>query len=375
MNGRPESPLSVLFSPLELGPWRLPSRIAMAPMTRNRSPGGVPPAEVAAYYGRRAAHGVGLIITEGMTVAHPSANGYRDVPRLEPELPREGFAGIVSAVHAHGALVIPQLWHVGSIRKPGREPIPSVPGWGPSPIPHPAYGERGPVPHAMTEEDIATVVSAYATSARLAFELGFDGVEVHGAHGYLVDQFFWSRTNQRCDEYGGDVAARTRFACEVVRAIRRATSPTFPIVLRFSQWKLGAYDERMLPTEHDLADFLGPLVEAGVDVFHPSTRRLLEPAFPGDSRTLAGVTRALSGKPTIGVGSVGIDFDVTETHAGRTDKTVSIDAAAERLAAGEFDLLAIGRALIPEPRWVELAREGRLDEARPYSKASEDVLE
>ncbi len=373
--GKDRQALAALFSPVRIGRWSLPSRLVMAPMTRNRSPGGVPPAEVAAYYARRARSGVGLIITEGMTVDHPSASGYRDVPRLERALPHDGFERIAREVHAHGALVIPQLWHVGSIRKLGREPVPTVPGYGPSPVPHPAYGTNGPVPHAMDETDIRTMVEAFATSARIAFEAGYDGVEIHGAHGYLIDQFFWPRTNRRTDAYGGDVLGRTRFAREIVRAVREATAPDFPIVLRFSQWKLGAYDERLFPTEAALAEFLEPLVDAGVDVFHPSTRRMLEPAFEGDPRSLAGVTKRLTGRPTIGVGSVGIDFDVTSTNAGEPARSVPIDLAVERLAAGEFDLLAVGRAMLAEPRWAELAREGRLAEARPYSKASEDTLE
>lgn len=363
--------VDALFTPFQLGKLALRSRVVMAPMTRNFSPGGVPGANVAAYYGKRAEHGVGLIITEGMVVAHPTSNGYKDVPRLDPSLPREGLEGIVKAAHAHGVPVFPQLWHVGSIRKPQRESNPDVPSSAPSAVSHPAYGDRGPIPHALSESEIADVARAFATSAGLAREIGFDGVEVHGAHGYLLDQFAWPRTNQRTDAY----AAGPRFAAEVVRAIRAATAPDFPIVFRFSQWKLGAYDEVVWWDAAALSKFLGPLVDAGVDVFHPSTRKLLAPAFANEPRSLAAITKQITGKPTIAVGSVGLDVDINASAGGAATAVKPVDDVAARLEAGEFDLLAVGRAILAEPRWPKLVREGALAEATPYSKDLESRLE
>lgn len=222
----------------------------------------------------------------------------------------------------------------------------------------------------MTEADIAEVFEAFASSARVARAAGFDGVEIHGAHGYLLDQFAWSRTNLRTDDY----SVGPRFAAGVVRAVRGATSPSFPIVFRFSQWKLGAYDEVVWPDTAALDVFLQPLVDAGVDVFHPSTRKALAPAFPGEPRSLAAITKHLTGKPTIAVGSVGLNVDITATADGAATEVRPVDDVAKAIEAGEFDLLAVGRALLAEPRWAELARTGALDQATPYSKALEGSL-
>ena len=132
------------------------------------------------------------------------------------------------------------------------------------------------------------VMASYTRAAVAARELGFDGVELHGAHGYLIDQFFWDGTNQRTDRYGGSLEARLTFAVELVQAIRDAVGPDFPVVLRFSQWKLGDYGCKMLKTSNELERFLLPLASAGVDVFHASTRRFNDP----NSKTQSSTSRA-----------------------------------------------------------------------------------
>ena len=203
--------IDLLFRPFPFGERTLANRIVMAPMTRSKSPGGVPTPEVAAYYRRRVEGGVGLIITEGTVVDHPASSGYPDVPRMFGSEALAGWKRVVDGVHEAGGVIVPQLWHVGSVRRRGMGPDPEVPGYGPSAVPHPGQGEDAETPVEMTEEDIADVVAAFASGAAAARELGFDGVEIHGAHGYLIDQFFWGRTNQRTDGYGGDLAGRSRF--------------------------------------------------------------------------------------------------------------------------------------------------------------------
>mgnify|MGYP005689692451 FL=1 len=165
------------------------------------SPGYVPNDQVVGYYQRRAEGEVGLIITEGTFVGHKAANGYERVPAIYGDEAMAGWKKVVDAVHAAGGQIIPQLWHVGSVRKPGIGPDKDVPGYSPSGLFKPGK-ENG---HAMTKEDIQDVVRAFAESAKAAKEVGFDGVEIHGAHGYLLDQFFWEGTNQRDDEYGGPI--------------------------------------------------------------------------------------------------------------------------------------------------------------------------
>lgn len=365
------------------------SRLVMAPMTRSRSKGHIPDADVAKYYTRRAAGGVGLIITEGTVIPHKAGHGYPDVPSFYGEEALEGWRHVVESVHQAGGKIFPQLWHVGSIRQmhlhhnlgadnPNatccRE---KVPGFAPSAIAHP-YVENAEIPHPMTERDIEDVIHAFAKAAHDAKDLGFDGVELHGAHGYLIDQFFWDYTNKRTDRYGGkSIAERTLFAAEVIQAVRKAVGPDFPIDFRFSQWKLGDYKARLARTPQELESFLAPLVQAGVDLFHCSTRRFWEPEFTDSSLNLAGWTKKLTGKPTITVGSIGMDLDFVTTmqeHLPVHNTENRMHDLLERLANEEFDLVAVGRALLADPLWLKKLQEGRLSEITPFSQESLEKL-
>lgn len=337
----------------------------MAPMTRQHSPGGVPGENVARYYRRRVEGGVGLIITEGTYINHPGANGYPNVPAFYGDKALAGWRRVVDEVHAAGGKIIPQIWHVGPARRPGTEPDPMAPGYGPMQI----AGEGKTVVKQMTHQDIADAVAAFARAARDAERLAFDGVEIHGAHGYLIDAFLWEGSNQRTDEYGGSVENRTRFAVEVVKAVRAAVSSDFPIIFRFSQWKQKDYDARIAKDPEELNTILQLLVEAGVDIFHVSTRRFWDPAFAGSEETLAGLTRRLSGKPVIAVGSVGLDKafspgKANELHAATADVNILI----EKLQQSEFDLVAVGRALLSDPDWPKKIREGRQEEIKAFDK-------
>ena len=325
-----------LFTPFRLNGLALPNRIVMAPMTRRHSPGGIPGPDVAAYYRRRAEAGVGLIITEGTWIAHPTAAQGMNVPDFHGAA-LEGWAHVLAEVKAAGGRIMPQLWHVGMRRYPAESPNPDIAAIGPSGIT--LEGEE--VGRPMSQRDIDVLIDAYGQGAEAAFRLGFDGIELHGAHGYMIDQFFWSRTNRRTDRYGGDVAGRTRFAVEVIKECRRRTSPGFPIVLRFSQWKMQNYTARLFETPGELGAFLAPLGDAGVDIFHASTRRFWEPEFEGSDLNLAGWTRKLSGKPTITVGSVSLSSEFT-TETKQADPT-GIERLLVMLERGDFDLVAVGR--------------------------------
>ncbi|MCH2159976.1 MAG: NADH:flavin oxidoreductase [Oleiphilaceae bacterium] len=365
---------SPLFDPIELGPLSLKNRIVMAPMTRTFSPGNVPNDLNVAYYARRAENEVGLIITEGTTVGHKAANGYARVPFMHGEESLAGWKKVVDAVHAKGGKIAPQLWHVGSVRKEGIEPDTSVPGHSPSGLFKP--GRENGV--AMNQQDIDEVVEAFAQAAADAKAIGFDAVEVHGAHGYLIDQFFWQGTNQRDDSYGGDLVSRTKFAVEIVKAIRARVGADFPIIFRFSQWKQQDYDARLANSPEELKTFLTPLVEAGVDIFHCSTRRYWEKEFEdapeNGHMNLAGWTKELTGKPVITVGSVGLNTSfVGEEHGMNMSAQAGVEAGSitqlnDRINSGEFDLVAVGRALLQDPEWVIKVREERLDELEDYSK-------
>ncbi|HCW89042.1 MAG TPA: 12-oxophytodienoate reductase [Marinobacter sp.] len=365
--------LGPIFEPFTVHNLTLKNRVAMAPMTRNFSPGGVPGEDVAAYYRRRAENGVGLLITEGTTVNHIAANGYPNVPAFHGERALAGWKKVVEAVHGAGGAIFPQLWHVGAVRQEGTEPDPSVPGYSPSGL----FAPGKPNGKAMTRADIDDVIKAFADAARDARALGFDGVEIHGAHGYLLDQFLWEGTNQREDEYGGSLEKRLRFVVEIVEAVRHRVGPDYPIMLRFSQWKQQDYEAKLVHSPEELERFLKPLVDAGVDIFHASTRRFWEPEFAGSNLNLAGWTQKLSGKPAMSVGSVGLTEDfISGTFASKQESVAQsgIDELVERMANHEFELIAVGRALLQDPQWLTKIKEGRRDEVEAFAKKSLEAL-
>ncbi|MGV9818663.1 NADH:flavin oxidoreductase [Nocardia xishanensis] len=353
----------ILSRPVTLNGLTVPNRIVMAPMTRMFSPGGVPGENVQSYYARRAAAGVGLIVTEGTYVGHESAGQSNRVPRFHGEEQLAGWAKVAEAVHEAGGKIVPQLWHIGMVRNQGEPPYADAPAVGPSGIR--VDGTEG-TGKAMTRGDLDDVIGAFAEAAAAAERIGFDGVELHGAHGYLIDQFLWAGTNRRTDAYGGDPVARTKFAAEIVAAVRESVSPEFPVIFRYSQWKQEAYDARLAETPEELEAILTPLAAAGVDVFHASTRRYWLPEFEGSDLNLAGWTKKLTGRPTITVGSVGLDGDFIRAFAGEGAPVNGLDNLLDRLERDEFDLVAVGRALLQDPQWAEKVLAGRIEELKPY---------
>ena len=220
---------------------------------------------------------------------------------------------------------------------------------------------------AMTDTDIADTIAAYARAASDAERLGFDAVEIHGAHGYLIDQFFWDATNLRSDRWGGtSLSERTRFAVEIVLAIRRAVSPGFPVIFRFSQFKQQDYAVKLAHTPAELASFLEPLAGAGVDVFHASQRRFWDAEFSGSDLNTAGWARHITGRPSITVGSVGLSGDFQGNMMGNASQPASLERLLDRLKRLEFDLVAIGRALLVDPQWVEKIEKGRFGDLRSF---------
>ena len=370
---RADVDVSFLFESVPFGGTHLRNRIVMAPMTRRKSPTGVPGEDVAAYYARRAEGGVGLIITEGCSINHPGSAAFPAIPVMYGEAAMEAWAGIVERVHRAGARIIPQLWHVGAARRPGPAVGPS-PGYGPVEV----IEDGKVVVKAMTRDDIAQVTHAYVEAALSARDAGFDGLEIHGAHGYLLDQFMWSRTNPRADGYGGDLAERMRFSVEVVKAIRAAVGPDFPILFRFSQWKSTDYQAKLVENPDELSILVSHLQQAGVNMLHISTRRFWEPAFEGSAKTLSAWTRELSGLPVIAVGSVGLD-KIHEPAATRDmnkvdSKFADLDVVKRMYEVGAFDLIAVGRGLLAEPDWAQKVRSGRVSEIRPVSRDAYETL-
>ncbi len=221
--------MASLFDPLDAGALHLPNRIVMAPLTRNRSPGAVPAERVARYYAQRAS--AGLIVSEGVAITH-QGQGYADVPGLYAPEQIDGWRRVTDAVRAAGGRIVAQLWHVGRVSHVSLQPGNGDPV-APSAIAartktyliHPdGGGEFVPTspPRALGIEEIPGIVEDYARAARAAIDAGFDGVEIHGANGYLVDQFLRSGSNRREDAYGGSLENRVRFLDEVVGAVAGA---------------------------------------------------------------------------------------------------------------------------------------------------------
>ncbi|WP_375773385.1 NADH:flavin oxidoreductase [Archangium gephyra] len=354
-----------LFRPFTHKSLTLKNRIVMAPMTRSFSPEGVPTPEVAAYYRRRAEGDVGLILSEGTVVARPSAKNDPNVPDFHGERALAGWKRVIDEVHAAGGKMGPQLWHVGSARNPMTTWVAPPPVDAPSGLSSPGKHFTEP----MTDEAIADTIAAFGKAAADAKRLGFDVVEIHGAHGYLIDQFFWSGTNVRTDAFGGaTLAERSRFAAEVVKSIRAAVGKDMVIILRLSQWKQQDFTVKLAQTPDEMTAWLTPLVEAGTDILHCSQRRFWEPEFEGSELNFAGWAKKLTGKPTITVGSVGLSGEFTAAFRGESSKPASLDNLLRRLEREEFDLVAVGRALLSDAQWAQKVRDARHDELQDFTK-------
>lgn len=370
--------LGALFRPFTCKSLRLRNRIVMAPMTRMFAPDGVLAEDVDAYYARRAAGGTGLIVSEGTVVGHPVSHFASSVPHFYGAAALARWRSVTAAVHAAGGAIVPQLWHVGSSRRRALVANPDVPSVSASDISEaelsksgggaPLHDQAHVKPEPMTLDDIDAVIAAFADSARAAQDVGCDGVAIHGAHGYLIDQFLWDRANRRDDGYGGSVANRVRFGAELVAAVREAVRPDFAILFRFSQWKSHDYGARLAETPAELERILMPLADAGVDIFDASTRRFWLPEFEDSPLNLAAWAKKLTGKAAMTVGSVGLESPFTP--GGKApDSAIAVDnvaAAAAMVERDEIDLVGVGRALIANPDWADRVREGAFDGLRPY---------
>ncbi|MFN1215687.1 NADH:flavin oxidoreductase [Chryseobacterium kwangjuense] len=343
-----------LFKPFTYKNLELKNRIVMAPMTRAQSDNGVPTRNIADYYARRAAAEVGLILSEGTVINRIASKNMQNIPDFYGNEALSGWKNVIDAVHHNGGKMGPQIWHVGDTRMSEDYPL--------------AQMEKT---STMSLEDIQDTINQFAVSAKAAKDLGFDVVEVHGAHGYLIDQFFWEVTNTRTDEYGGKtIGERNRFAVDVIKAIRAAVGEDFTIILRLSQWKQQDYSSRLAATPAEMEEWLLPLKEAGVDIFHCSQRRFWEPEFEGSDLNFAGWAKKITGQPTITVGSVGLKGDFMSAFAGQGTEKTDLTDLIRRLDNEEFDLVAVGRALLQDPEWVKKIKTGNTEELLDFSAES-----
>ena len=379
------SALDPLFQPLTIRGMRLANRFTMAPMTRSFCPGNLPGDDVVGYYRRRAEGGAGLVTTEAIGTDHPSAVGdtglgEKDLPLFNGAPSVKAWGKVVEAVHAAGAKIVPQIWHQGPMRMPD--------GISPAFSPSGHYGDIAKAPEyyadkariiaaaempVPTDEEIADVVAGFGRAARDAMAAGFDGLALHGAHGYLIDSFLWAETNRREQPWGGDAVQRTRFAVEVVKAVRAELGEDKPLIFRFSQWKQQDFRGRLAETPQQLGEILGPIADAGVDLFDASVRYFNTPAFPEHGElSLAGWAKKLTGKLTGAVGGIGFTKGMYDTMAAGSEGSNNLPLVLARFEAGEFDMVSIGRALLHDPHWIRKARAG--EPLPPFDPASLERL-
>ncbi len=365
-----EALIAPLLDPMQIRGTKLPNRIIMSPVARAGSVNGVPGEELAAYYRKRAEGGVGTIITGSVFVRHKETlNGFGmgegTTPYMWSDAALEGWRRVVDGVHAAGSLIFPQIMHVGVMKLLSGTPDDIAFGpsgtWGPTDRPT-SYSKEMVVAlssrpiHAMTEADILEMIDAFAESARNAKAVGFDGIALHGGHSYLIDSFLWGGTNLRTDRWGGNHVERARFAAEIVRAVRAAIGKDMPISFRFSQWKPQDFDARLATSPQQLEEILRCLADAGVDIFEASARDFSEPAFDDRPENLSYWTRKVMGMPTVMVGGTTVlrqKFDATLTPPQTVN---NLEEIMQRYEHGEFDLLAVGRALLNDPQWLQRAR-------------------
>ncbi|MDN5285651.1 MAG: 12-oxophytodienoate reductase [Mucilaginibacter sp.] len=356
---------NTLFRPFSLKSLNIKNRIVMAPMTRSFSPNGIPTADVAAYYRKRAEGEVGLILSEGTVIDRVASSNDGSIPHFYNEQALAGWQNVVDGVHGAGGAMGPQIWHMGIMDNHRSGWVPAQPFEGPSGLNRPGFSNG----NTMTDADIADTIAAFGRAAADAKRLGFDCVEIHGAHGYLIDQFFWDQTNLRTDIYGGKtLAERSRFAIEVIKEVRKQVGDDFAVIIRLSQWKPAGYDNKLANTPQEMDAWLNPLADAGVDIFHCSQRRFWEPEFEGSDLNFAGWAKKITGQPTITVGSVGLSGEFLAAFAGESSEPSSLDELLRRMDRGDFDLVAVGRPLLADPHWVQKIRDHRTDELKGFSK-------
>ena len=351
--------MTSLFEPTHAGDIALANRIAMAPLTRNRAPDAIPTELTATYYAQRAT--AGLIISEATAIS-PEGQGYADVPGLYGTEQLDGWKKVTRAVHEAGGKIVVQLWHVGRISHTSLQPGHAKPV-APSAIrAHaktvllkdgvPTFTDTSE-PRALDAEELPRIVQDYRHAARNAIAAGFDGVEIHAANGYLIDQFLKTGANQRTDDYGGSIKNRARLLLEVTRAIvdeigggrtgirLSPVTPANDIV-----------DENPQPLFDYVVRELGKLGLAYVHVIEGATGGPRElPERPFDYAELRNAYRTAGGK---GAWMVNNGYD---------------RALAEAALANGADIVAFGRPFISNPDLVE-----RLKQNAPLNELNRDTL-
>ena len=371
--------ITPLLQPLQVRGLRLRNRFVMPGMQRYWCVDGAPDRRLREYYRRRVLGGTSLVISESCAVDHPSATKNSSFAQIAPGT-REAWRACVAGVHEAGGAMFLQLWHQGAVNYGGdADSNPDFVALSPSGIAHP--GE--PFGRAATLAELSSLKRAFVQGALDAAEVGADGVELHAAHGFLLDQFLWPGTNVRTDRYGGpSIAERATFVAEVAQAVREATGPGFVISVRISQWKESDYDARIVEEPSQLGQLVSVLRAAGADIFHVSTRRFWTPEWEGSDLGLAGWAKSFTDAAVIAVGSVGLDIDVMASLDGQEARPTGgsrIGELVRRFERGDFDLVSVGRSQIGDPEWIAKMTHHRVGDIRGFRAGdpslSDDVVD
>lgn len=336
-----------LFGSTSIGEVELTNRIALAPMTRvSATADGMPTDRIGAYYKVFADGGFGLLITEGLYIDNQTSQGYLFQPGIANRAQAEAWKPVVESVHTSGAKFFAQLMHAGG-QSQGNPHTTTT--WGPSALRPKGeqlamYRGSGPfqIPEPMTAEHIGQVRAAFVHAAQLARDAGFDGVEIHGANGYLLDAFLTDYMNARTDDYGGSVAHRVRLATEVCADVVAAVGADIAVGIRISQGKVSDNAHRWAGREDDAAAIFTALADTGIDYIHTTEYRALAPAFGDTGPTLAMLAKHQTGLSIIANGHL------DDPHDG----SAIIDS-------GTADVVALAKPALANRDWPRRVRTGQ----------------
>ncbi|MDD2904557.1 MAG: hypothetical protein PHU44_19170 [Syntrophales bacterium] len=343
-----------LFSPFTLENFRLKNRLGVAPMTRMSSvKDSIPREDVLEFLVRRARNGAALIFTEAIVTDYESAQGYPGQARLVTQRQIEAWKPVVRAIRDAGAVSIMQMFHCGRVAWPEINPAGRI--IAPSPlIPrdlNPLTGKPYPVPDEMSLFDIGHVILGFVETAKGAINAGFDGVEIHGAHGYLINEFLSAYTNQRHDAYGGTVANRYRFAQEIIQAVAPVIPADKLLTFRISDWGVVDMDVSLFRTKEEYQQIITSLSQEPLDAISVSAYDFQTKAF-GTDRNIAQLTREATSLPIMICGKI-------------------YDRATAEMALKDADIALSAKSILLNPDWVEDVRQGK--PLRPYHSAEADI--
>ncbi|MCV7169235.1 NADH:flavin oxidoreductase [Mycobacterium manitobense] len=325
------------LTPMHIGTLESRNRFVVAPMTRvSATPSGTPTDEMIDYYRDFARGGFGVVLTEGLYTDTTHSQAYLNQAGIATDEHVAAWRRVVDAVHTEGTPFIAQLMHAGALSQGNAYGAETI---APSDVAPRGemlseYGGSGrwPTPRSMTAADIDRVVDGFVAAATRAKQAGFDGVEVHAANGYLLDQYLTDYTNVRDDDYGGPIANRVRLTTRVISAIRRALPDGFVVGVRLSQTKVNDFTYRWPGGAADAEIVFGALTRAHYLHIASEGRDFIETARLDDGRTITEVARAVTGLPVI-------------ANGGMHD----LDQAAAVLEGGHADLLSVGRGALANP--------------------------